>query len=132
MAQVRWRGKDNPAWTQMPVMDFKNASATELWAGRTVPSRHNTSAPDMVFRDFTRFAALTIAFNSANAPANGWNVKRTTCLPGGTTTARNSTLALRMSAGLSSTVARHQGCQTSFRTTNPPPGASASIAMSVF
>jgi hypothetical protein len=53
MAQVRWRGKGNPAWTQAPVMDFKNASATELWAGRTVPSRHNTSAPDMVFRDFT-------------------------------------------------------------------------------
>ena len=53
VAQVRWRGKNSPAWTQMPVMDFKNASASELWAGRTMPSRHNTSAPDMVFRDFT-------------------------------------------------------------------------------
>ena len=53
VAQVGWRGTDNPAWTQMPVMDFKKASAAELWAGRTVPSRHNTSAPDMVFRDFT-------------------------------------------------------------------------------
>ena len=53
VAQVGWRGKDTPARTQMPVMDFKNASATELWAGRTVPSRHNTSAPDMLFRDFT-------------------------------------------------------------------------------
>ena len=53
VAQVGWRGKGNPAWTQMPVMDFKNANAAELWAGRTVPSRHNTSAPDMVFRDFT-------------------------------------------------------------------------------
>jgi hypothetical protein len=52
VAQVRWRGKDKPAWTQMPVMDFKNASASELWAGRTMPSRHNTSAPDMVFRHF--------------------------------------------------------------------------------
>ncbi len=41
------------AWTQTPVMDFKRASAAELWAGRTVPSRHNTSAPDMVFRDFS-------------------------------------------------------------------------------
>ena len=37
-----------------PVMDFKRASAAELWAGRIVPSRHNTSAPDMVFRDFKR------------------------------------------------------------------------------
>ena len=51
--EVYVRGKDNPAWTQTPVMDFKSASAAELWAGRTVPSRHNTSAPDMVFRDFT-------------------------------------------------------------------------------
>jgi hypothetical protein len=26
----------------------------ELWAGRTVASRHNTSAPDMVFGRFSR------------------------------------------------------------------------------
>ena len=24
-----------------------------FWAGRTLPSKHNTSAPDMVFRDFS-------------------------------------------------------------------------------
>jgi hypothetical protein len=36
----------------MPVMYFKDASAAELWAGRTVPSHHNTSAPDTVFRHF--------------------------------------------------------------------------------
>jgi hypothetical protein len=53
VAQVGWRGKDNLAWTQMPVMSFKNASAAELWAGRALPSRHNTSAPDMLFRDFS-------------------------------------------------------------------------------
>ena len=53
VAQVGWRGKDIAAWTKQPVMDFKRASAAELWAGRTVSSRHNTSAPDMVFRDFT-------------------------------------------------------------------------------
>jgi hypothetical protein len=53
VAQVGWRGKDSPSWTQMPVMYFKGASAAELWAGRTVPSRHNTSAPDMIFRDFS-------------------------------------------------------------------------------
>ena len=28
------------------------AEAVELWAGRTIASRHNLSAPDMVFRDF--------------------------------------------------------------------------------
>ena len=32
--------------------DFKRASAVEVWAGRVVPSRHNTSAPDMILRDF--------------------------------------------------------------------------------
>ena len=53
VAQIGWRGKDSPAWTQMPVMYFKSASAAELWAGRNVPSRHNTSAPDMIFRDFS-------------------------------------------------------------------------------
>jgi hypothetical protein len=52
-AQVRWREKNSQAWTQMPVMYFKGATTTELWAGRTVPSRHNTSAPDMTFRDFS-------------------------------------------------------------------------------
>jgi hypothetical protein len=53
VAQVGWRSKDSPAWTQMPVMYFKSAAATDLWAGRTAPSRHNTSAPDMIFRDFS-------------------------------------------------------------------------------
>jgi hypothetical protein len=53
VAKVGWRAKDSAAWLQMPVMDFRSASAAELWAGRTLPSRHNTSAPDMVFRNFS-------------------------------------------------------------------------------
>ena len=57
-------------------MDFKRASAVEVWAGRLVPSRHNTSAPDMVFRDFevapSRSAAAQIAMR---CPRSGWNVK---------------------------------------------------------
>jgi hypothetical protein len=52
VSQVAWREKSGKSWLQAPVMDFKQAQATELWAGRTVPSRHNTSAPDMVFRNF--------------------------------------------------------------------------------
>jgi len=56
VAQVGWRSKGSQAWARSPVMDFKKASAVELWAGRTVPSRHNTSAPDMVFRDFNSTA----------------------------------------------------------------------------
>ncbi len=53
VAQVGWRDKDGERWMQAPVMDFKRASAAELWAGRTAPSRHNTSAPDMVLRNFS-------------------------------------------------------------------------------
>jgi hypothetical protein len=53
VAQVAWRGKGAPGWRQAPLTNLKRANAVELWAGRRVPSRHNTSAPDMVFRDFT-------------------------------------------------------------------------------
>jgi hypothetical protein len=53
VAQVGWRAKGSEAWQRAPVMDFKRASAIELWAGRMVTSRHNVSAPDMSFRDFS-------------------------------------------------------------------------------
>ena len=52
VAQVGWRSKGSQSWRQEPVMTFRRADAVELWAGRTLPSRHNLSAPDMVFRDF--------------------------------------------------------------------------------
>ncbi len=52
VARIGWRAKDSLLWRQEPVMEFNSANAAELWAGRLVPSRHNTSAPDMVFRDF--------------------------------------------------------------------------------
>jgi len=51
-AHVGWRGADRDIWMQSPVMGFTGANVSELWLGRTVPSRHNTSAPDMIFRDF--------------------------------------------------------------------------------
>jgi hypothetical protein len=35
-----------------PIMRFRRAAATEVWAGRIAPSRHNASAPDMTFRGF--------------------------------------------------------------------------------
>jgi len=53
VARIGWRAKDNQLWREEPVMSFKRANAAELWTGRLVPSRHNTSAPDMVFRDFS-------------------------------------------------------------------------------
>ncbi len=53
VAQVGWRAKGSEAWQRAPVMEFKRASAVELWAGRSVASRHNVSAPDVTFRDFS-------------------------------------------------------------------------------
>jgi len=52
VAHIGWRQKGAPRWANAPIMDFKRATAVEVWTGRYVPSRHNTSAPDMVFRDF--------------------------------------------------------------------------------
>jgi hypothetical protein len=53
VAQIGWLEQGSQQWMKQPVMDFARARATQLWAGRLVPSRHNTSAPDMVFRDFS-------------------------------------------------------------------------------
>ena len=52
VAHLGWRVKGVQSWMRQPIMDFRRASAVEVWAGRLVPSRHNTSAPDTVFRDF--------------------------------------------------------------------------------
>lgn len=42
------------SWREEPVMGFTGAkAATDIWAGRLVPSRHNTSAPDTVFSAFS-------------------------------------------------------------------------------
>jgi hypothetical protein len=56
VAHIGWRGKAGRSWSQSPVMSFSRANAAELWTGRLVPSRHNTSAPDMRFRDFSSAA----------------------------------------------------------------------------
>lgn len=52
VARVAVREKDAPGWREEAVMPFRRANATDLWAGRLVASRHNTSAPDMVFNAF--------------------------------------------------------------------------------
>ncbi|HKS60888.1 MAG TPA: hypothetical protein VJT13_04260 [Xanthobacteraceae bacterium] len=54
VAHLGWRVKGAQSWERTPIMDFRRASAVEVWAGRLVPSRHNTSAPDTIFRDFKR------------------------------------------------------------------------------
>jgi hypothetical protein len=52
VAQIGWRAPGAQTWQRAPVMSFDRARAVELWAGRTVASRHNLSAPDMLFREF--------------------------------------------------------------------------------
>ena len=52
VARVAWRVKDGKGWEEAPVLSFPGAMVTELWAGRQSPSRHNLSAPDMVFSRF--------------------------------------------------------------------------------
>jgi hypothetical protein len=51
-ARVTWRSPGGKAYEAAPIMTFGHADVTELWAGRRLPSRHNTSAPDMIFRSF--------------------------------------------------------------------------------
>jgi hypothetical protein len=53
VARVAWRAPGASDWDEAPVLNFSGAPAvTELWAGRRQQSRHNLSAPDMIFSNF--------------------------------------------------------------------------------
>ena len=52
VARIAVREENAKAWREEPIMSFGKAKATDAWAGRLVPSRHNTSAPDMIFNHF--------------------------------------------------------------------------------
>lgn len=54
VARVAWRTLAKGGMGEAPVMSFADAdNVAMLWAGRLVPSRHNTSAPDYIFEGFT-------------------------------------------------------------------------------
>lgn len=53
VARIAAREEGAPAWTESPIMKFRDTKATDVWMGRLVPSRHNTSAPDMMFNRFS-------------------------------------------------------------------------------
>lgn len=53
-ARVEWKAPGAKGWREAPVMQFKGADATALRLGRVVPSRHNTSAPDMLAGPFEK------------------------------------------------------------------------------
>jgi hypothetical protein len=56
VARAAWRTKGGAGWGESHIMSYPGGPASELWAGRTVLSRHNTSAPDMVFSRFSTLA----------------------------------------------------------------------------
>ena len=53
-------------------MAFKTATATKAWMGRVSPSRHNISAPDMVFSGFAEESTN----NRLDIPAPGTGGER--------------------------------------------------------
>jgi len=52
VARIALRAEKARSWHEEPIMNFRDAKATDAWMGRLVPSRHNTSAPDMMFNRF--------------------------------------------------------------------------------
>jgi hypothetical protein len=52
VARVGVREPEADGWREEPIMRFRQAAATDVWAGRPTPSRHNASAPDLVFHRF--------------------------------------------------------------------------------
>ena len=52
VARVAVREAAAKGWREDAIMAFKGASATDLWAGRSTISRHNSSSPDMIFSGF--------------------------------------------------------------------------------
>jgi hypothetical protein len=67
VAWAGWREPGSQSWQEEGIMRFRRAEAAELWLGRKVPSRHNTSAPDMMLGDF-RADGRTVG----TGPANPW------------------------------------------------------------
>jgi hypothetical protein len=52
VARIAVREEGARSWREEPIMAFQGGKATDAWMGRLVPSRHNTSAPDMMFNRF--------------------------------------------------------------------------------
>jgi hypothetical protein len=61
VARIAVREKDAKGWREDGIMSFRRAAATDVWAGRIAPSRHNTSSPDMAFGGFTDGRGAPIA-----------------------------------------------------------------------
>ena len=53
VARIAVREQGAKGWREDNIMKFDRATATDVWAGRLSPSRHNTSSPDFVFNSFS-------------------------------------------------------------------------------
>lgn len=51
-AEAHWRATPGAPVQTQSVMDFKSGKAAEIFFARSVPSKHNTSSPDVGFSDF--------------------------------------------------------------------------------
>jgi hypothetical protein len=52
MSEVAWRATPNAAEARQPLLEVKTLQAADVRFGRSIPSRHNTSAPDIRFGGF--------------------------------------------------------------------------------
>ncbi|MBJ2160085.1 hypothetical protein [Variovorax sp. IB41] len=52
MSEVRWQASPDAAPQAMPLPEVKSLNATQVRFGRSLPSKHNTSAPDIAFSGF--------------------------------------------------------------------------------
>jgi hypothetical protein len=53
VARIALQQPEAKSWLEAPIMSFTSAKASKVWMGRLVPSRHNISAPDLVFGGFS-------------------------------------------------------------------------------
>ena len=65
VSRIAVREPSAPRWREEHIMPFTSAKATHVWMGRHNFSQHNTSSPDMVFRNFS---ASPVAAQPAKKP----------------------------------------------------------------
>ncbi|WP_246317454.1 hypothetical protein [Hyphomicrobium methylovorum] len=71
VARIALRENGAKGWLENNIMAFDKATATDVWAGRLVPSRHNTSSPDLVFNSFSGEAKAKPPKNEAPVHPTG-------------------------------------------------------------
>jgi hypothetical protein len=53
VAHIALRERGAKGWREENIMKFDRATVTDVWAGRRLPSRHNTLSPDLMFNSFS-------------------------------------------------------------------------------